>query len=127
MRSMGQLEEIIVVVDDDPGMNVALTRLLTAAGFRVMAFASGKALLQAGSLEHVKCLILDVQMPDLSGFDLYRRLAQHHPPPPVIFMTAYDEMSVRQEAALAGAQGYLTKPFPSTTLLELLAKVGQNQ
>jgi FixJ family two-component response regulator len=115
-----KLEQTIVVVDDDAAMNQALERLLNAAGFRAVTFSSAEALLQDGCAGKAECLILDVHLPGLSGFELRRCLALSGITPPVIFVTAYDEPTSRQQAEQAGALGYLSKPFPGRALLALL-------
>ncbi|MBV9492481.1 MAG: response regulator [Verrucomicrobia bacterium] len=107
----------IVVVDDDPSISLALKRLLTAAGFDATTFGSAEALLQAGVTTDVDCLILDVHLPGLSGFELRRRLVNVGAATPVIFITAHDEPAVRAQAEQAGAVAYLVKPFPGRGLL----------
>ena len=108
----------IVVVDDDPSMRLALQRLLSAAGFTATTFASAETLLQAdGAAANVHCLILDVHLPGLSGFELRRRLVESGATSPVIFITAHDEPATRAQAEQAGAIAYLIKPFPGRGLL----------
>lgn len=112
----------IVVVDDDPSVSVALKRLLTAAGFGTAAFTSAEALLQAGVAAGAHCLILDVHLPGLSGFELRRRLMDTGATPPVIFITAHDEPGTRAQAEQAGAIAYLVKPFPGQGLLAAVTR-----
>src|SRR5262245_3685927 len=100
----------IIVVDDDPSMNKAIQRLLNAAGFQVSAFSSAEALLGTGVACDVGCLVLDVRLPGLSGFELHHRLAELGKKLPVIFITAHEEASSRKRAESAGAIAYLTKP-----------------
>ena len=115
----------IIVVDDDPGMNLALQRLLNAAGFRTITFSSAEALLQSDAIESAACLVLDVHLPGLSGFELQRRLQQSGAMCPVIFITAYDDPVSQAEAAGAGAIAYLTKPFPGRQLLDAITQAVQ--
>ena len=119
---MSKLKQTIVVVDDDAGMNQALTRLLKAAGFGAVTFRSAEDFLQAGCAEKAECLILDIHLPGMSGFELRRQLTHTGIEPPVIFITAYDDLASRQQAEQAGAVGYLAKPFPGRNLLDLLGK-----
>src|SRR5262245_8811747 len=119
---MPKTDQKIVVVEDDPGMNQAIERLLNAAGFRAVTFPSAEALLQAGAATTAACLVLDIHLQGLSGFELHRRLAMSCAPPPVIFITAYDEEAARQNAIQAGAIGYFTKPFSGRTLISAIAK-----
>src|SRR3954452_13740061 len=108
---MPKQDRNIVLVEDDPGMNQAIKRLLDAAGFRAVTFFSAEALLQAGAASKAACLVLDINLPGLSGLELHRRLAMSCTPPPVIFITAYEEETGRRDAIQAGAAAYLTKPF----------------
>jgi FixJ family two-component response regulator len=117
-----KLESTIVVVDDDPSINQALTRLLDAAGFKTVTFSSAEALLETTWAAQAQCLLLDIHLPGLSGFELRRHLVQAGVRAPVIFVTAFDEKSSRQQAERAGAAGYLIKPFSGRLLLDLLAK-----
>jgi FixJ family two-component response regulator len=112
---------VVVVVDDDTGMNQAIERLLNAAGFRTLTFTSGEALMEAGAAVRASCLILDVHLAGISGFELQKQLAQQGTNPPVIFITAYDDQDSRAQAARAGAIGYFTKPFPGQSLLKAVA------
>ena len=109
------------MVDDDPEMNQAVERLLKAAGFSVTTFASAEALLRANAHHTAACLILDIHLPGLSGFELHEQLLLSNPSlPPVIFVTAYDEESSRQNARAAGAAGFFTKPFPGLSLVSTI-------
>ena len=112
----------IVVVDDDPGMNQALRRLLEAAGFRALTFPSAEALLQGDAASQAACLIFDVHLPGLSGFDLRRRLKERGVQAPVIFITAHDSVESRTQAQEAGAVAVFSKPFQREPLLKAIAK-----
>ena len=107
----------IVVVDDDAGMNQAIKRLLKAAGFQALTFPSAEALLEAGSADTAACLVLDIHLPGLSGFELSRRLQQNGSRSPVIFVTAYDDPASLAQAVDLGAFAYLTKPFLGQNLI----------
>jgi FixJ family two-component response regulator len=112
----------IVVVDDDPGMRQAMERLLSAAGFWAETFASAEDLLENGRAGSAACLILDVNLPGLSGFDLNQRLRQSGCQTPAIFITAYDEPEYRTRAQVEWAIDYFVKPFPAQTLLAAIAR-----
>jgi FixJ family two-component response regulator len=122
---MSDLKQNIVVVDDDPEMNQAIRRLLNAAGFCTVAFDSGEAFLQASSTTSAACLVLDIHLQGLSGFELYRQLHQNGFAVPVIFITAYDDPASRSQAKDAGAVAYFTKPFPGKSLLAAVIKAIQ--
>ena len=112
---------IIVVVEDDASMCQALERILHAGGFTAVSFASGEAALEADAA--ADCLVLDIHLPGMSGFELYRRLAHSGKALPAVFITARDEPAVRDEAErLAGAGCYLPKPFSGRDLLDALTR-----
>jgi len=117
---MPDLRQNIVVVDDDNDMNHAIERLLNAAGFHATTYPSAEALLQNGAASGADCLVLDVHLPGLSGFELRRRLQLEGTTAPVVFITAYEDSSSRAEAETAGAIAYLTKPFPGQELLSAI-------
>lgn len=116
----------IVLVEDDEGMRPALTRMLTGASYQVQSFASAEALLDAlgagAAREDIACIICDVRLPGISGFELHRRIAEQGPLPPWIFITAHDAPLVREKAAHAAA-ACLLKPFEGRTLMALIAEV----
>ena len=115
----------IVVVEDDSGMRGALQRVLSAGGFRVAVYASAEELLGAGLPPQTACCVFDVRLPGISGLELQRTLAARGAAVPVIFMTAFDDSSVREEACRLGAAAYLMKPFGGRQLVEaVIAAVG---
>jgi len=114
---MSKARSTVIIVEDDPEMNLAIRRLLSAAGFEAEAFPSGEALLDAGAAARGMCLILDVNLPGVSGFELLRRLEIAGARLPVIFITAFEDASSQAQAEDAGAIAYLTKPFPGQRLL----------
>ena len=117
----------VVVVEDDPGMREALRRVLSAGGFQVTIFESAEALLAAGLPRETACCVFDVRLPGASGLELQRALAARGSAVPVIFMTAFDDPSVRDEACRLGAAAYLMKPFGGRELVEaVIAAVGVN-
>ena len=105
----------IGVVEDDPSFLRALGRLLGAAGFRVATFASAEAFLASESVGGMSCLVLDVHLGGMSGFDLQQRLATAGTPIPTIFITAHDD-SITRERARSGV-AYLRKPFREEALI----------
>src|SRR5262249_40999728 len=91
---------IIVVVEDDASMSQAIERVLQAGGFAAVLFASAEAALEAGAA--ADGLVLDIHLPGMSGFELYRRLAVSGKAMPAVFITARDEPAVREEAERLG-------------------------
>ena len=109
----------IVVVEDDAGMSKAIARLLRAAGFQPVSFASAEELLQTEAADSAACLVLDIHLPGLSGLELRRLLFSSGRAKPVIFITGQDEPSLRDEAQRLGC-AYFRKPFEGKALLEAI-------
>ena len=106
-----------MVVDDDVGMNTAIQRLLHAAGYTTSTFSSAEALLATNEAEICACLILDIHLPGISGFDLAKQIRQQGLQTPVIFITAYDTEDFYSRSKEVGAIASMTKPFPGEKLL----------
>ena len=104
-------------------MSWALESVLNAAGLDTAMFPSAEALLEAQVPADAACLVLDVHLPGMTGFELYDRLTATHPPCPVIFMTAYDEPAARARSVEARAVAYLVKPFAGKRLVECVGRV----
>ena len=108
----------VFIVDDDPSVRKALTRLIGAAGHRVKAYDRATAFLDSSLPKGPKCLVLDLQMPDLGGLDLQHELAARGLVLPVIFLTGHGDVPASVEAMKAGALDFLTKPVRGAVLLE---------
>ncbi len=106
----------IIIVDDDIGMREAIENLLDVAGFETTAYESAEALLAGGVVADALCVISDLKLPAMSGFELLAELRTRGAPP-VIVITAHDEAGVRNEAERLGAAGFLAKPFFGSALL----------
>ena len=109
---------MIVVVEDDASMGHALERILRTGGFQPILFASAEAALDSGIAPAADCLVLDIQLPGMSGLELYRQLARVGEHPPAVFITAHDEPAVREKAARLGAKSFHPKPFSGRALLD---------
>ena len=107
----------IGVVDDDASILRALQRLLGAAGFSVKTFGSGEDLLASNQLDHFSCLVLDVHLTGLSGFEVQDRLMGAQRTIPIIFITAHDDASTRERARRTATSQYLRKPFDEQSLI----------
>ena len=101
----------IGLVDDDAGLCQAVSRLLRVGGFQVEPFPSAEAFLEAHAETRLDCLILDIHLGGLSGFELLEQLVLRGVRLPTIFITAHDSPANRARAAALGANGYLCKPF----------------
>jgi FixJ family two-component response regulator len=115
-------ELTLLVVEDDAGMRQAIGRLLDAAGFHVASFSSAEELLRGNTSSSAACLIFDIQLPGISGFELRRVLARTGAAPPVIFITAHDTPAAREEAGRLHAAAYLPKPFQGRELVAAVSR-----
>ena len=106
---------MIGVVDDDPSFRRALGRLLSNTGFGVATFASAEEFLASESAGATACLVLDVHLGGMNGFDLQHHLVTAGVPIPTIFITAHDDPVTRERARSGSA--YLRKPFRQDALL----------
>jgi len=111
----------VAVIDDDASVRKALARLLRASGFEVEAFASGAEFLESSRVGTPDCLVLDVHMPSVSGLDVQTALLVRGIHVPIIFITAYDDNSLRERALKQGAVAYLRKPLTEKVLLGAIA------
>jgi FixJ family two-component response regulator len=107
----------VFLLDDEPGMLKALTRLLKAEGFRVQAFTSAKTFLESYHPEVLGCLVLDVAMPELNGLELQQRLTQSGLLVPIVFLTGHGDIPMSVQAIKAGAVDFLTKPVKDADLV----------
>src|SRR6476646_4650006 len=107
----------IAIVEDDASLRRALERLLSASGFEVHTFASAEEFLGSAGFESHACLILDIRLPGMSGFELFDHLTASAQSRPAIFITAQDEDRVRQQASRIPNSVYLRKPVVGTVLL----------
>lgn len=110
----------VLVVDDDDSMRQAIQRLLNAAGFKTMAYASVEALLADGPMAGAACIVSDYKLPGMSGLDLLADPRVRDRGLPVIVVTAHDSLGLRGEAMRRGAAGYLPKPFHGSDLLQAI-------
>ncbi|HEU4341813.1 MAG TPA: response regulator [Candidatus Binatia bacterium] len=106
------------MVDDDDSMREAIQNLIKSVGFRAEAFASTEEFVQCDHLGEIACLILDMQLPGMSGLELQRLLAVATYEIPIIFITAQYNGGVREQALKAGAVDFLYKPFNEEALLK---------
>jgi len=110
------------IVDDDPSVLKALARLIRTHGFHANAFVSAQEFLAALRDELPDCLIVDLQMPGMSGLELHQHLTLRGIEIPTIIITAHDSTDVRQRCELAGTAGYLLKPLQDATLFAAIAE-----
>jgi FixJ family two-component response regulator len=112
---------LIAVIDDDRSILRSLEYLLESADYEVIAFTSAAALLEGGYLPRIDCLISDIDMPGMDGFELLRLVTATCPGLPVILITGYPDRLQRSKAPRDSNPRFFTKPFHGP---ELLAAVG---
>jgi len=117
------MSHLISIVDDDPSMSRMLCRAIKAAGLRVDAFGSAEEFLVSDASQASDCLILDMNLPGLSGLELQLLLNILRREVPIIFMSAQADEATQQRALKAGAVGFLRKPFSIESLLATLRSV----
>jgi FixJ family two-component response regulator len=115
-------ELLISVVDDDDSFRTALIELLRSLGYGVRGFASAEEFIAGDGEAWCDCIITDIQMPGMSGFDLKRLLAARGSEKPVMMITARVETSLDAKVAASGAVCLLRKPFEMDTLLDCLKR-----
>jgi len=111
-------EPVIFVVDDDAAVRDSIRRLIASVGLRVETFGSAGEFLTSSRAEAPGCLVLDVRLPDLSGLEFQRALAQSGVEIPIIFITGHGDIPMSVRAMKAGAVEFLTKPFRGQELLD---------
>jgi FixJ family two-component response regulator len=113
-------DAIVFVVDDDSSIREAIESLVKLAGLRVETFGSAQEFLRSKRADLPGCVVLDVELPGLSGLDLQRELATHGIKLPIIFITGYGDIPMSVRAMKAGALEFLTKPFRDQDLLDAI-------
>lgn len=111
---------VITIVDDDESLRKAIKRLINAVGLSVEDFASAEDFLCSGRSQDAACLILDLQLPGMSGLELQRRLAAANCRVPTIFISANSDGQAYKRALEAGAVGFLQKPFSEDALFNAI-------
>lgn len=114
----------MAIVEDDASFRRALSRSLVLRGFRSEVFASAEEFLQHPASRNADCVVLDIHLGGMSGFELQGELARRPTSPPIIFITAFDEPATRERALEVGAAGYLQKPFDEESLLQAIGRAG---
>lgn len=115
-------DPVIAIVDDDPSVRRSLHRLLESAGYRGHTFASAEAFLDSLSRSRPACLVLDVHLDGMNGFELQTCLMEAGAEVPIIFITAHDDAGTRARMEQSGAAGHLRKPFDDAALLDLIRR-----
>ncbi len=120
MRKPSQSDEIIAIVDDDPSAREGLSSLVRSAGWQAETFASAADFLAGPGADASSCLVLDLQLPGLSGLDLQKRMAEVGLEIPIVFLTGHGDIPASVQAMKAGAVEFLTKPVDDEKLLRAI-------
>jgi FixJ family two-component response regulator len=113
-------EQTVFIVDDDSSVRKGLARLIRAAGLNVESFASAREFLDSGHLERPGCIILDVQMPEMTGPELQEELGKTQNYLPIIFLSAHGDVPITAQTMKNGAVDFLTKPVDGTDLIKAI-------
>jgi two-component system response regulator FixJ len=116
------LDSTVFVIDDDASIRKSLSRLLRSADYTVETFPSADEFLRREHFDGIGCLLLDVQMPGLSGMDLQEELSKADYHMPIIFITGHGNIPMSVQAMKKGAVDFLTKPFDDKELLQTIEK-----
>jgi FixJ family two-component response regulator len=114
---------VIAIVDDDPSVRRALHRLIQSSGYTVQTFTSAPEFLDSLPRGRPACLVLDIQMDGMSGFDLQDRLLATDGKVPIVFITGHDDGPTRERLGRSGAAGHLLKPLDEQALLDAIRRV----
>ena len=117
---MQQSDAIVAIVDDDPSVRKGLERLIRSLGWNAETFASAQEFLDRPRAEAPSCLVLDLQLPGLSGLDLQKRMSEAGLETPIVFLTGHGNIPASVKAMKAGAVEFLTKPVDEEELLKAI-------
>ena len=115
----------VFIIDDDHGMRRAVQALVESVGLRAESFATSQEFLSKKRISDPSCLVLDVRLPQMSGLDFQRRLAEIGMQIPIIFITAHGDIPMSVRALKSGAVEFLTKPFRDQDLLDAIQQALQ--
>ena len=118
---MTETDLLIAVVDDEQPVRAALTRLMRSAGLSVETFGSGPEFLESLETRLPDCVVLDLCMPHMDGFNVQAQLARKCAALPVIIVTGHDLPKARERAMAGGASAFLSKPVHDRTLLDAIS------
>ena len=120
MPELREPKAVIAIVDDDPSVQRGLQRLIRSAGWKPETFASAQEFLARARTASPNCVLLDLQLPGLSGLDLQKRMAEVGLETPIVFLTGHGDIPASVQAMKAGAVQFLTKPVDEQELLRAI-------
>ena len=115
----------VFIIDDDRGMRQSIQDLVESVGLHAESFATGEEFLNRKRTNDPSCLVLDVRLPQMSGLDFQRQLAETGMQIPIIFVTAHGDVPMSVRALKSGAVEFLTKPFRDQDLLDAIQQALQ--
>lgn len=119
---MADHEVIVAIVDDDPSIREGVSSLLRSAGWRVETFASAEEFLARSQTDPLSCLLVDLQLPELSGLDLQNWMIDAKLEIPIVFISGHGTIPASVQAIKAGAVEFLTKPFDEQQLFHAISE-----
>jgi FixJ family two-component response regulator len=124
---MAGQQRVIAIIDDDPGIRKSLETLLAVHRYGVEAYSSAEEFINSAIVTEASCLIVDIQLGDISGIELGRHLSGSGFAFPIIFITGSEDEMLRRQAMDFGCVAYLRKPFPMARLIEAIDEaIGAN-
>lgn len=119
---MSQASPVIHIIDDDDALRQALSRLLTASGYRTVVYDSGTAFLERAAGVDAGCILLDVHMPGLTGLQLQEHLVKTNCILPIVFLSGAGDIAMSVKAIKAGAEDFLSKPIAKEDLIDAIGR-----
>ena len=117
---MSKVRPLIAIVDDEASVRMALHRLIRSAGLEAETFPSGAEFLESMQTQQPDCVVLDVHMPEINGFEVQAQLAKSGARVPVVIITGHDTPETRVRVMEGGAAAYLLKPVDDRMLLDAI-------
>ena len=120
MRELQNSDAIIAIVDDDSSVRKGLERLIRSVGWKTVTFGSAQEFLASARTQAPTCLVLDLQLPGLSGLELQKQMTEAGVETPIVFLTGHGDIPASVKAMKAGAIEFLTKPVDEQDLLNAI-------
>ena len=113
-------QKVVAIIDDEPAVRDSLATLIKSLGYRAEVYGSGEEFIKAALSSEAGCLLVDIHLGDITGFELIRHILSMGLLLPVVFMTGSQEAGLRKEAGDFGCVAFLLKPFPASDLAEVI-------
>lgn len=123
--SMSDSQKTVAIVDDDPEMRSSLATLLGAVGYRAETYDSAETFLICASSCKASCLVIDINLGDITGVELAHQLSADGLKWPIIFMSGHDDAAIKNQVSAVGPVAFLHKPFRGNDLIDAIKKAIQ--